>query len=119
RPVPHPLPQTIYQSAAVDAAAAVSLLFLASAKGDRTMNQTTHNQTTNKPANNAATPRDDAALERLVRFYETLTPQSLAQIERLYAPDARFKDPFNDIRGLAAITRVFEHMYAQLHDPRF
>ena len=78
------------------------------------MNQTINNQTTN-----TAMPRDDAALARLARFYETLTPQSLAQIERIYAPDARFKDPFNDIRGLAAITRVFEHMFTQLDEPRF
>lgn len=62
---------------------------------------------------------DDAALLRLVRFYETLTPQSLAQLDRIYAADARFKDPFNDLRGLAAIRRVFEHMFVQLLEPRF
>ncbi|WP_295999616.1 nuclear transport factor 2 family protein [Rugamonas sp.] len=62
---------------------------------------------------------DDAALLRLVRFYETLTPQSLARLDHIYAFDARFKDPFNDVRGLAAIRRVFEHMFAQLLEPRF
>ena len=59
------------------------------------------------------------ALQRLVAFYETLTPATLAQLDQVYAADARFKDPFNDIAGLAAIRAVFEHMYVQLCEPRF
>lgn len=60
-----------------------------------------------------------AALARLIAFYETLTPATLGQIAHIYAADARFKDPFNDVQGHAAITRVFEHMYTQLLEPRF
>lgn len=60
-----------------------------------------------------------AATERLCAFFETLTPHSLGQIDALYTPDARFKDPFNTVRGHAAIRGVFEHMFASLHDPRF
>ncbi len=59
------------------------------------------------------------ALARVVAFYETLSPASLARIAEVYAADARFKDPFNDVCGLAAIERVFRHMYTQVHDPRF
>lgn len=59
------------------------------------------------------------ALARLIQFYETLTPQSLQQLERCYAADAYFKDPFNEVRGLPAITAIFEHMFAALHEPRF
>lgn len=61
----------------------------------------------------------DEALQRLVRFYETLTPQSVPRLTEIYAPDARFKDPFNDVRGHAAIVRVFEHMFTQMDAPRF
>ncbi|TNF58447.1 MAG: nuclear transport factor 2 family protein, partial [Burkholderiales bacterium] len=32
---------------------------------------------------------------------------------------ARFKDPFNEVQGLPAITRIFEHMFENLHQPRF
>jgi steroid delta-isomerase len=64
-------------------------------------------------------PQTQAALERLVAWYETLTPESLARIAELYAQDARFKDPFNDVRGRAAIRGVFEHMYATTEAPRF
>ena len=64
-------------------------------------------------------PSTGAALERLVAWYETLTPQTLERIAELYAPDARFKDPFNDVAGRAAIRRVFEHMFATTQEPRF
>lgn len=60
-----------------------------------------------------------AGLDRLVRFYETLTPQSLAAIAEVYAPDARFKDPFNDVAGLEAIAVIFRHMFEQVGEPRF
>lgn len=60
-----------------------------------------------------------AGLERLVRFYETLTPQSLPAIAEVYAPHARFKDPFNDVAGLDAIAAIFRHMFEQVGEPRF
>ncbi len=60
-----------------------------------------------------------AALARLVRLYEHLTPDRLAQLEHYYAPDARFKDPFNEVRGVPAIARIFAHMFATLDQPRF
>ena len=60
-----------------------------------------------------------AGLARVVAFYETLSPHSLARIGEVYAPDARFKDPFNEVQGLAAIENVFRHMYRQVHEPRF
>ncbi len=55
----------------------------------------------------------------LARFYETLTPAALEGLEQLYAPDARFKDPFNEVAGTAAIRRIFEHMFATTEAPRF
>lgn len=59
------------------------------------------------------------AVARICRFFETLTPDSLTQIAALYTPDAGFKDPFNEVRGVPAIRRVFEHMYVALEAPRF
>lgn len=62
----------------------------------------------------------DEALERVVRFYETISPATLAaQLGALYAPDALFKDPFNEVRGLAPIGAIFEHMFEQVDQPRF
>lgn len=61
----------------------------------------------------------DRELEQLVRFFEAISPETLVRIGEIYAADARFKDPFNDVRGLDAITRIFEHMFTQVDAPRF
>ena len=58
--------------------------------------------------------RDD-----LVDFFETLTPQSLDRFPEFYAADAWFKDPFNEVRGVDAIQRIFAHMFGQVDEPRF
>ena len=58
-------------------------------------------------------------VERVVRFYETLSPESLAHIGNVYAPDARFKDPFNEVQGARAIEAIFQHMFGALEQPRF
>jgi steroid Delta-isomerase len=61
----------------------------------------------------------DPRLARLTVFYETLTPQTLPRIGEVYSPAARFIDPFNDVSGLPAVQRVFEHMFQNLQAPRF
>lgn len=58
-------------------------------------------------------------LHNFVEFFESLSPSSLANISHIYAPNARFKDPFNDVQGPVAVQHIFEHMYATVHDPRF
>lgn len=58
-------------------------------------------------------------LEAVVDFYQQLTPQRLVDLPALYAPDAAFKDPFNEVRGVAAIERIFRHMFDQVEAPRF
>ena len=56
---------------------------------------------------------------RIAKLFEQLTPDSVPQLLQLYAPDARFKDPFNDVRGLPEIERIFRHMYVALDQPHF
>lgn len=58
-------------------------------------------------------------VDALVRFFETLTPQSVAGLRHFYAEDCRFKDPFNDVRGQHALEAIFRHMFDQLDAPRF
>lgn len=60
-----------------------------------------------------------AAVAGITRWFESLTPQSVGQLAAFYSADARFKDPFNEVRGVPAITRIFEHMFTALHEPRF
>lgn len=59
------------------------------------------------------------ALDALIEFFETLTPDSVARLPEFYAPTAHFKDPFNDVRGCVAIQRIFSHMFHQVDEPRF
>jgi hypothetical protein len=61
----------------------------------------------------------DQAVALLVAFFEALSPDSVKVLGLFYAPDARFKDPFNDVTGLAAIEPIFEHMFVALDRPRF
>lgn len=59
------------------------------------------------------------ALARVVAFYESITSSDIARLGELYAADAFFKDPFNEVRGVPAIARIFEHMFVQVDAPRF
>ncbi len=61
----------------------------------------------------------DERVARIVQAFEQLTPADVARLGELYTPDARFKDPFNEVQGVPAIRAVFEHMYATLDAPRF
>ena len=58
-------------------------------------------------------------LDSLVAFFESLTPESTQHIGAFYAGDAYFRDPFNEVRGAPAVTRIFAHMFEQVAEPRF
>jgi ketosteroid isomerase-like protein len=59
------------------------------------------------------------ALDTVIHWYETLTPASLEKIDSLYAADAYFCDPFNEVRGAPAIKAIMLHMFDSLEQPRF
>ena len=62
---------------------------------------------------------EDARVARIVALFESLAPADTARLAEFYAGDARFKDPFNEVRGVAAIERIFAHMFVALDEPRF
>jgi steroid Delta-isomerase len=61
----------------------------------------------------------DRRLGHVIAFFETLTPDTLQRLDQIYADAARFTDPFNDVSGIAAIRRVFQHMFETLDSPQF
>jgi len=61
----------------------------------------------------------DPAVQRIVALFEGLSPADLPRLATIYAEDALFKDPFNEVKGVAAIQRIFEHMFVSLDGPRF
>lgn len=52
-------------------------------------------------------------------WFERLSPATLDTISQIYAPDACFTDPFNDVRGVAAVRMVYAHMFETLEAPAF
>jgi len=56
---------------------------------------------------------------RVRAFFESISPDALGRIDEVYAADAWFKDPFNEVRGIEAIRRIFSHMFEQVDSPRF
>jgi steroid Delta-isomerase len=58
-------------------------------------------------------------VDRVVVFFETLQRSSVQRMGDLYSEHAYFKDPFNEVRGLPAIQRIFNHMYVALDQPHF
>jgi hypothetical protein len=59
------------------------------------------------------------AVERLIAYFQTLTPDRVLQLRRHYADDAYFKDPFNEVRTRAEIEVIFSRMFHQMEAPRF
>lgn len=59
------------------------------------------------------------ALPRIVVFFENLKKEDLPVLAQLYARQASFKDPFNDVQGLIEIEAIFAHMFQALELPHF
>jgi steroid delta-isomerase len=59
------------------------------------------------------------AAQRFKAYWEGLTREGVARIDEHYTEDAYFRDPFNEVRGLAEVRRIFDHMFETLHEPRF
>lgn len=59
------------------------------------------------------------AIGGYVRFFETLTPDTLDRLQDHVTPDIRFKDPFNDVTGADAMHAIFHHMFNEMESPVF
>lgn len=62
-------------------------------------------------------PQSDP-LDRYIAFFEGMTEGDIARIPDVFAPDARFKDPFSDIRGHEKLQRLFAAMLRDVRDYR-
>lgn len=59
------------------------------------------------------------AAARYADFFIRLRPEDLARFDEFFTPNARFRDPFNDVTGVDGIRHVFAHMYTQCPKARF
>ncbi len=63
--------------------------------------------------------KHEDSLNRLIGFFEHIDVANVDRLHDVYTADAWFKDPFNEVRGIDAITRIFRHMFDQVDAPRF
>jgi hypothetical protein len=61
----------------------------------------------------------ETATRSYAEFFASLTPESLAELDRFFDPNVRFRDPFNDVTGLTAVHRIFDDMFERTLDPCF
>lgn len=58
-------------------------------------------------------------LDALCDYFEGLGLDTLHELERYYAADAWFKDPFHETRGLESVRTILRHTFTKLPDARF
>lgn len=52
-------------------------------------------------------------------YFETLRPDNVERLRDLATSDMRFKDPFNDVRGIERVIRVLQNMFEDASDVAF
>ncbi|MBM3365568.1 MAG: nuclear transport factor 2 family protein [Betaproteobacteria bacterium] len=58
-------------------------------------------------------------LQRVIDFFQTISPDNTHTLPQIYTEDVWFKDPFNEVRGIEPVRHIFSHMFEQLDRPRF
>jgi predicted ester cyclase len=61
----------------------------------------------------------DAKARGYGRFFETMTADGIEKIRSLVTDDVRFKDPFNDVRGIDKLLLVLAKMFEDADDIAF
>lgn len=65
------------------------------------------------------TEHTSAALARLLNWYETLSPSSVALTSEHYRRQTYFKDPFNELQSAEQVEKLMRRMFQKLAAPRF
>lgn len=63
--------------------------------------------------------KHQADLQRVIDFFESISTDSVLTLTSIYTEDVWFKDPFNEVRGIEPVQRIFTHMFEQVDQPRF
>lgn len=57
--------------------------------------------------------------QKLQKWYEELSPETLTQIRELYSKECVFKDPFHEIHGTQALEAYFSGLFTKLESFKF
>lgn len=58
------------------------------------------------------------SLARMAGFFQEMNAQSVERVAELYAPQATFRDPINEAKGIVAIEKVMADLFHQLRNIR-
>lgn len=58
-------------------------------------------------------------VQKVVKWYESLSPVTLSSIDDVYADDVFFKDPFHELNGVMELKKVFEKMFETVPTAKF
>ena len=58
------------------------------------------------------------ALARMAGFFQEMKESNVGRVKELYAPDATFRDPINEVSGATAIEAVMADLFRQLKNIR-
>ena len=58
-------------------------------------------------------------LKAYIRYFETLTPQSINDLDNLTGEDFTFSDPFNHLINRRDVKRLFRQMFDDVDNPAF
>lgn len=61
----------------------------------------------------------EAAARRYADFWRELEPETTGRLRELAAPELRFVDPFNDLRGRDTVVAMLNHMFQSVEQVRF
>ncbi len=67
----------------------------------------------------SATNQYKPPLQKAIGYFENLSVDDVKRMATFYTEDAYFKDPFNEVTGVQAITKIFDHMFVKVKAPRF
>ncbi len=54
-----------------------------------------------------------------IRFYESLSLETVKNVAEVASPDVHFRDPFNDLTGIEAYRRLLSKMFDTVSDIKF
>ena len=65
------------------------------------------------------TERHECVLVAYAKYFETLTPDSINDLDLLAVNELSFEDPFNRVTGRDKVKALFRKMFEDMDDPAF
>lgn len=59
----------------------------------------------------------NSQLNSLIKYFEGLSPELLVLIGGVYTDNAYFKDPFNEVRGIAQVKNIYLRRFSTYRQP--